>query len=67
MTTPKEKMSARWSDFSPRSCSGDMQKGMIARGEQSRLIITVHGVDYLEENYSTMMQQRRLPSSSDAA
>ena len=44
-----------------------MQKGMIARGEQSRLIITVHGVDYLEENYSTMMQQRRLPSSSDAA
>ena len=44
-----------------------MQKGMIARGEQSRLIITAHGVDYLEENYSTMMQQRRLPSSSDAA
>ena len=43
-----------------------MQKGMIARGEQSRLLITAHGVDYLEENYSTMMQQRRLPSSSEA-
>jgi curved DNA-binding protein CbpA len=44
-----------------------MQKGMIARGEQSRLLITAHGVDYLEENYSTMMQQRRLPSSTEAA
>jgi len=44
-----------------------MQKGMIARGEQSRLLITAHGVDYLEENYATMMQHRRLPSASEAA
>ena len=44
-----------------------MQKGMIARGEQSRLLITAHGVDYLEENYSAMMQRRRLPPSSEAA
>ena len=29
--------------------------------------ITAHGVDYLEENYSTMMQHRRLPSATEAA
>jgi curved DNA-binding protein CbpA len=44
-----------------------MQKGMIARGEQSRLLITAHGVDYLEENYGTMLQRRRLPAASQAA
>ncbi len=43
-----------------------MQKGMIARGEQSRLLITAHGVDYLEENHSAMSQQRRLTSSREA-
>lgn len=44
-----------------------MQKSMIARGDQSRLLITAHGVDYLEENYGTMLQRRRLPEASEAA
>jgi curved DNA-binding protein len=44
-----------------------MQKSMISRGDQSRLLITAHGVDYLEENYGTMLQQRRLPEASEAA
>lgn len=37
-----------------------IQKGLIARGEQSRLLITAQGVDYLEENHSRLMQPRRL-------
>jgi curved DNA-binding protein len=44
-----------------------IQKGLIARGEQSRLLITAQGVDYLEENYSSILQKRRLPESSEAA
>jgi hypothetical protein len=44
-----------------------IQRGLVARGEQSRLMITVQGVDYLEENYSTTLQQRRLPKASEAA
>jgi curved DNA-binding protein CbpA len=44
-----------------------IQRGFVTRGEQSRLMITVAGVDYLEENYSTTLQQRRLPKASEAA
>ena len=43
------------------------QRGLITRGEQSRLMITVQGVDYLEENYASTLQQRRLPKASEAA
>jgi hypothetical protein len=42
-----------------------MQKGLIARGEHSRLLITAQGVDYyLEENHSRLMQPRRLPAKA---
>lgn len=44
-----------------------IQKGLIARGDQSRLLITALGVDYLEDNFSSMLQRRRLPESSEAA
>ena len=44
-----------------------IQRGLITRGEQSRLMITVHGVDYLEENYASTLLQRRLPKASEAA
>ena len=48
--------------------SGDlMQRGLIARGEQSRLMISVQGVDYLEDNYQSTMAQKRLPKASEAA
>jgi curved DNA-binding protein CbpA len=44
-----------------------MQRGLIARGEQSRLMITVQGVDYLEDNYHSTLAQKRLPKASEAA
>ena len=37
------------------------------RGEQSRLIITAQGVDYLEQNYSAMLERKRLTEAKDAA
>lgn len=44
-----------------------MQRGLIARGEQSRLMITVQGVDFLEDNYHSTLAQKRLPKASEAA
>jgi hypothetical protein len=44
-----------------------MQRGLITRGDQSRLMITVLGVDYLEENYHATLAQKRLPKASEAA
>jgi curved DNA-binding protein len=40
-----------------------IQKGLIVRGEQSRLLITAQGVDYLEEHSDSMLNRRRLPGS----
>jgi curved DNA-binding protein CbpA len=42
-------------------------KGLITRGEQSRLIITAQGVDYLEQNYSTTLERKRLTEPKDQA
>jgi curved DNA-binding protein CbpA len=44
-----------------------IQRGLITRGEQSRLMITVQGVDYLEDNYHATLAQKRLPKASEAA
>ena len=42
-------------------------KQLITRGEQSRLMITAQGVDYLEQNYSATLERRRLPEAKDEA
>jgi curved DNA-binding protein CbpA len=44
-----------------------IQRGLIKRSDQSRLTITVQGVDYLEDNFSTTLQPRRLPKANEAA
>ena len=42
-------------------------KRLITRGEQSRLMITVQGVDYLEQNYHATLERKRLPEAKDEA
>ena len=44
-----------------------IQKHLISRGEQSRLMITAQGVDYLEEHYSIALERKRLPEAKDEA
>jgi curved DNA-binding protein CbpA len=44
-----------------------ISRGLVTRGEQSRLMITVQGVDYLEENYQSTLAQKRLPKATEAA
>ena len=36
------------------------QKGLVERGDNSRLGITAKGVDYLEENYEANLQRKRI-------
>jgi curved DNA-binding protein CbpA len=36
------------------------QKRFISRGDNSQLVITAEGVDYLEQNYQVNLQRRRL-------
>lgn len=36
------------------------QKGLVERGDNSRLSITARGVDYLEENYEAMLRRKRI-------
>jgi curved DNA-binding protein CbpA len=43
------------------------QKQYIQRGDNSRLMITAAGVDYLEVNHQANLQRRRLTASSIAA
>jgi curved DNA-binding protein CbpA len=44
-----------------------VQKKMITRGDSSLLVITADGVEYLEENYQSDIQARRLkPKPADA-
>jgi curved DNA-binding protein len=42
------------------------QKEFIRTADDSRLTITAAGVEYLEQNYSTVVQRRRLPAPKDA-
>lgn len=44
-----------------------MARGLVKRGEQSRLIITADGVDYLEQNYQQNLNRRRLREANPAA
>ena len=42
-------------------------KQLIVRGEQSRLVITAQGVDYLEQHYSATLERKRLTEANDEA
>ena len=42
-------------------------KGLVKRGDSSRLVITADGVDYLEQHYETNLQRKRLREASGAA
>jgi curved DNA-binding protein CbpA len=42
------------------------QKGWVTRGDNSRLLITAEGVDYLEKNYQANLQRRRLTEGTEA-
>lgn len=42
-----------------------IQKKFVIRDDQSRLLITADGVDYLEENYRANLHHRRLPAATD--
>jgi curved DNA-binding protein CbpA len=41
-----------------------VQKGFVLRGDNSRLLITADGVDYLEENYRSDAPRRRLQAAN---
>jgi hypothetical protein len=41
-----------------------VQKGLVQRDDSARLLITAEGIDFLEENYRTSSQRRRLPASA---
>jgi curved DNA-binding protein CbpA len=42
------------------------QKGWVSRGDNSRLLITADGVDFLEQNYQATLQRRRLTEGASA-
>jgi curved DNA-binding protein CbpA len=42
-----------------------LQKKFVERNDSSRMVITVAGVDYLEERYVDTAQRRRLPAATD--
>ena len=42
-----------------------VQKKLIQYDENSRLILTVEGAEYLEQTYQVKLQQKRLPASSE--
>lgn len=42
-----------------------LQKKFITRDDQSRLVITADGVDYLEQNYQANLGRKRLPAPAN--
>jgi curved DNA-binding protein CbpA len=42
-----------------------LQKKFVVRDDQSRLVITADGVDYLEENYRVNLNRRRLTATDE--
>ena len=38
---------------------------MLSRDDQSRLMITADGVDYLEQNYKGTLQRKRLQGATE--
>jgi hypothetical protein len=43
------------------------QKQLVTRDDSSRLLITVHGVEYLEQHYRSTQRHRRLTAGSQQA
>lgn len=43
------------------------QKKLIQRDDSARLLITAEGVDFLEKNYRSNLQRRRLPAPPEVA
>jgi curved DNA-binding protein CbpA len=43
-----------------------IQKKFVERSDNSRLLLTVEGAEYLEQSYRTNLQQKRLQASSEA-
>jgi curved DNA-binding protein CbpA len=43
-----------------------LQKKFVARDDQSRLLLTVEGAEYLEQSYRSNLQQKRLPAASES-
>ena len=43
------------------------QRKLISRDDSARLVITADGVDFLEQNYRSNLQRRRLPASPETA
>jgi hypothetical protein len=43
------------------------QKKLIQRDDSARLLITAEGVDFLEQNYRSNLQRRRLPAPPEMA
>ena len=43
-----------------------LQKKYLARDDQSRLVVTADGVDYLEENYKVNLNRRRLAAHDES-
>ena len=40
------------------------QRKFVVRDDQSRLMITAEGVDYLEQNYRSVQQRKRLQGAT---
>jgi hypothetical protein len=41
-----------------------VQKKLVQRDDSARLVITAEGVDFLEQNYRTNLQRRRLEAAT---
>ena len=42
-----------------------VQKKFVAQGDNSQLILTVEGAEYLEQTYRSNLQQKRLPGAKE--
>ena len=42
-----------------------VQRKYLTRDDQSRLMITAEGVDYLEQNYKGALQRKRLQGATE--
>ena len=42
-----------------------MQKKLVERGDNSRVLLTAEGAEYLEQNYRTTLQRKRLQAHSE--
>ena len=42
-----------------------VQKRFVAQGDNSQLILTIEGAEYLEQTYRSNLQQKRLPAKEN--